>query len=55
MKKLNGVIIFDKIETFDYGKFIHRMDDEDNKIELWEPVDKTLTDNEGETTNTILS
>jgi predicted enzyme related to lactoylglutathione lyase len=34
-----GVTILDTIETFDYGKFVHIMDIEDNKIELWEPVD----------------
>lgn len=32
-----GVTIVDKIETFDYGKFVHIMDPEGNKIELWEP------------------
>ena len=36
--KANGVTIVDKIESFDYGKFIHIMDAEGNKIELWEPV-----------------
>jgi len=34
----NGVTIVDDIETFDYGKFVHIMDPEGNKIELWEPV-----------------
>ena len=33
----NGVTIVDDIATFDYGKFIHIMDAEGNKIELWEP------------------
>lgn len=39
VKKLreNGVTILDNIETFDYGKFVHIMDPEGNKIELWEP------------------
>jgi predicted enzyme related to lactoylglutathione lyase len=37
--KAEGVTIVDKIETFDYGKFVHIMDPEGNKIELWEPVD----------------
>ncbi len=36
--KANGVTILDSIETFDYGKFVHIMDDEGNKIELWEPL-----------------
>ena len=34
-----GVTVLDKIETYDYGKFVHIMDIEGNKIELWEPVD----------------
>ncbi|HSD08813.1 VOC family protein [Flavobacterium sp.] len=37
--KANGVTILDDIETFDYGKFVHIMDAEGNKIELWEPVE----------------
>ena len=35
--KENGVTIVDKIESYDYGKFVHIMDAEGNKIELWEP------------------
>ena len=35
--KENGVTILDSIATYDYGKFVHIMDAEDNKIELWEP------------------
>lgn len=34
-----GVFICDTIEAYDYGKFIHIMDPEGNKIELWEPND----------------
>ncbi len=34
-----GVTIVDQIESFDYGKFVHIMDMEGNKIELWEPID----------------
>jgi len=34
-----GVIITDKIEIAEYGKFVHIMDLEGNKIELWEPND----------------
>jgi predicted enzyme related to lactoylglutathione lyase len=34
-----GVTITDKIETVDYGKFVHIMDPEGNKLELWEPND----------------
>ena len=37
--KKEGVTIVDKIESFDYGKFVHIMDPEGNKIELWEPAD----------------
>jgi len=37
--KKEGVAITDTIETFDYGKFLHIMDIEGNKIELWEPND----------------
>ena len=37
--KKEGVIIIDKIETYDYGKFVHILDVEGNKIELWEPID----------------
>lgn len=33
-----GVTILDSMETYDYGKFIHIMDPEGNKIELWEPI-----------------
>lgn len=39
----NGVAILDTIETYDYGKFVHIMDADGNKIELWEPVDSVLT------------
>lgn len=34
-----GVTIVDKIEIADYGKFVHILDIEGNKIELWEPND----------------
>lgn len=37
--KENGVTILDSVATYDYGKFVHIMDTEGNKIELWEPVD----------------
>ena len=37
--KENGVTILDSIATYDFGKFVHIMDIEGNKIELWEPVD----------------
>lgn len=41
--KENGVTILDDIATYDFGKFIHIMDSEGNKIELWEPVDNKTT------------
>ena len=37
--KENGVTIVDTIETVDYGKFVHILDLEGNKLELWEPND----------------
>ncbi len=37
--KANGVTVLDSIETFEYGKFVHILDPENNKIELWEPID----------------
>ena len=49
--KSNGVTICDEIETFDYGKFIHILDTDGHKIELWEPIDKIFTDTlDGQTT-----
>lgn len=35
--KQNGVTVVDSIETYDYGKFVHILDVEGNKVELWEP------------------
>lgn len=35
--KQEGVTLLDEITSYDYGKFIHIMDVEGNKIELWEP------------------
>jgi len=37
-----GVTICDEISTHDYGKFVHILDLEGNKIELWEPVDSVF-------------
>lgn len=34
-----GVTITDSVEKADYGKFVHILDLEGNKIELWEPND----------------
>ena len=41
--KKNGVTILDTIESYDYGKFLHILDPENNKIELWEPMDSVFT------------
>ena len=38
LKKV-GVSLTDTVETYAYGKFVHLMDIEANKIELWEPND----------------
>lgn len=38
-----GVNIVDDIETFEYGKFVHILVPEGNKIELWEPIDEVFT------------
>lgn len=35
--RANGVTILDGIAQHDYGKFVHIMDADGNKIELWEP------------------
>jgi predicted enzyme related to lactoylglutathione lyase len=48
--KANGVTVLDEIASYDYGKFVHILDPEGNKIELWEPVDSVLTKLGGETT-----
>jgi len=49
--KATGVNVVDEIESFEYGKFVHIMDPEGNKLELWEPIDEPFTEmNEGKTT-----
>lgn len=49
--KANGVTICDEIEEFEYGKFVHILDNDGHKIELWEPIDQPFTDMaKGETT-----
>jgi predicted enzyme related to lactoylglutathione lyase len=35
----NGVTIVDPVETVEFGKFVHILDAEGNKVELWEPKD----------------
>jgi predicted enzyme related to lactoylglutathione lyase len=40
--KEEGVIIVGEMETYEYGKFGWILDPENNKIELWEPIDKAF-------------
>ena len=42
--RLNSVELADQLETFDYGKFIHINDPEGNRIELWEPIDDSFSE-----------
>lgn len=37
--KKEGVTILDTMASYEYGKFVHILDLEGNKIELWEPND----------------
>ena len=46
--KADGVTVLDNIDDSEYGKFVHILDPEDNKIELWEPSDSVQTDTSGE-------
>jgi uncharacterized protein YndB with AHSA1/START domain/predicted enzyme related to lactoylglutathione lyase len=48
--KNEGVQIVDEMQVVDYGKFIHIMDIEGNKIELWEPIDTEYNKIVGERT-----
>ncbi len=41
--KKEGVTIVGEKQEFEYGKFGWILDNEGNKIELWEPIDKNLT------------
>lgn len=38
--KSEEVTVLDEIEEYEYGKFIHILDLEGNKVELWEPNDE---------------
>ena len=40
--KKEGVTIVGEMQEFEYGKFGWILDNEGNKIELWEPVDKAF-------------
>lgn len=37
--KSEGVQVLDEVATYEYGSFVHILDAEGNKIELWEPTD----------------
>lgn len=37
--KTEGVTIVDTLQSVEYGKFVHILDPEGNKLELWEPND----------------
>lgn len=37
--KAAGVNVLTEISTYDYGKFVHLLDIEGNKIELWQPAE----------------
>ena len=37
--KKNGVTIVDTVQSVEYGKFVHILDVEGNKLELWQPND----------------
>lgn len=41
--KAPGVEILDEIASYEYGKFVHLMDPEGNKIEYWQPVNSVFT------------
>jgi len=48
----SGITFTDTVETYEYGKFVHIMDPEGNKVELWEPTDNVFTKlYEGKTTH----
>jgi len=38
--KSEGVTVLDEIATYEYGKFVHILDGDGRKVELWEPVDE---------------
>jgi catechol 2,3-dioxygenase-like lactoylglutathione lyase family enzyme len=48
--RAEGVVILDTIAEYEYGKFVHILDHDGNKVELWEPVDSVLTQIGGKTT-----
>lgn len=44
--KNENVKILDEIQTYDYGKFLHILDLDGNKIELWEAIDQPFDSDE---------
>ena len=46
--KDKGVEIVDEVETHDYGKFVHIIDGDGSKIELWGPNDEVYDDMVGQ-------
>lgn len=36
--KKEGVTILDEVVSYDFGKFVHILDMEGNKVQLWEPA-----------------
>ena len=40
--KEEGVTVIGDIQEYEYGKFGYIMDNDGNKIELWEPIDKAF-------------
>ena len=37
--KKEGVTIVDEMQSYEYGKFVHILDGEGNRVELWEAAD----------------
>lgn len=46
LKKMK-VEIVDDIQSYDYGKFVHIIDPDGNRVELWEPTDVGFEDETG--------
>jgi len=44
--KEEGVTIIGEMETYEYGKFGWILDNDGNKIELWEPIDAVFKNDE---------
>lgn len=41
--RASGVVFTDSIERYEYGAFVHALDPDSNKLELWEPIDTVFT------------